>query len=157
MSFVTSTPKRISTSWLCLEKCVSLQLDKFEGIKSYFISEKFSDQRFKRLKIYFKDPMPSVYLRFYQSTLPVFNNFKNMQQSEEPLICVMHDLQQKFMIKHTSKFIIPEVIQISYSNISEIDISRQPERRRRPFCRFANRCVTQQILQWSPSILYDRV
>ena len=60
--------QNISTRRLCLEKCVSRELDKFEGIKSYFISEKFSDQRFKRLKTYFKDPMTSIYLRFYQST-----------------------------------------------------------------------------------------
>ena len=120
--------QNISTRLLCLEKCVSRELDKFEGIKSYFVSEKFSDQRFKRLKTYFKDPMTSVYLRFYQSTLPVFNNFNKMLQSEEPLIYVMHDHQQKLMVKLASKFIKPEIIQISYSNISEIDISRHSQK-----------------------------
>ena len=50
-----------------------------------------------------------------------------MLQSEKPLICVMHDLQQKYMIKLACKFIKPEVIQISYSNISEIDISRHSQ------------------------------
>ena len=69
--------QNISTRWFCLEKCVSRELDKFEGIKSYFISEKFSDQRFKILNTYFKDPTASVYLQFYRSTLPVFNNFNN--------------------------------------------------------------------------------
>ena len=116
-----------STRRLCLEKCVSRELDKFEGMKSNFISQKFSDQRFKRLKTYFnKDPMTSVYLRFYQSTLPTyFNNFNKMLQSEEPLIYVMHDLQQKFMIKLSSKFIKPEVIQISYSRLIFQDIVRK--------------------------------
>ena len=48
--------------------------------------------------------------------------------AEKPLIYVMHDLQQKLMIKFASKFIKPEVIQISYSNISEIDISRHSQK-----------------------------
>ena len=48
-----------------------------------------------------------------------------MLQSEEPLIYVMHDLKQKFMIKLASKFIKPEVIQISYSRLIFQDIVRK--------------------------------
>ena len=40
----------------------------------------------------------------------------------------MHDLQQKIIIKLASKFIKPEVIQISYSNIFEINISRHSQK-----------------------------
>ena len=75
-----------STRWLSLEKCVARELEKFEGIKSYFLSEKFPDARFKRLRKSFESPMTSVYLRFYQCVLTAFNNLNKLLQSEDPLI-----------------------------------------------------------------------
>lgn len=42
--------KFISTRWLCLELCVNREFKKFEGIKSYFLSENFADTRCKRLR-----------------------------------------------------------------------------------------------------------
>ena len=39
--------KFISTCWLCLELCINRELRKYEGLKSYFLSENFPDARFK--------------------------------------------------------------------------------------------------------------
>ena len=103
--------QHISTRWLCLKSCVSRELDKFEGIKSYFLSERSPDKRFKRLRPQFEDPMTTAYLRFYQSTLPVFDNMNKLLQAEDPLIHRQYETQQHFMKKLASKFIEPEVIQ----------------------------------------------
>ena len=72
--------------WLCLEKCINREIQIFDGLKSYFLSEDFPDARFKRLKEHFIDPMTKVYTTFYQATLPVFTTFNIPLQSEAPLI-----------------------------------------------------------------------
>ena len=38
--------KLISTPWLCLEMCVNRELKKYAGLRSYFMSQNFSDGRF---------------------------------------------------------------------------------------------------------------
>ena len=114
-----------STRWLCLERCVNRELRKFEGLKSYFLSEGLSDARFQRLETSYQDPMTEVYLLFIQSILPVFTNFNKLLQSEEPLIYLLHDFQQKFMNKLATKFIKPEVIiqlKDEKKSFSELDL-----------------------------------
>ena len=39
--------KHTSTRWLSLERCVEQTLKKYAGLRSYFLSEEFSDARFK--------------------------------------------------------------------------------------------------------------
>ena len=58
--------KFISTRWLCLELCINRELKKYEGLKSYFLSEDFPDARFKQLRLCYDDPIIEVYLLFYQ-------------------------------------------------------------------------------------------
>ena len=105
--------KLISTRWLCLEMCVNRELKKYAGLKSYFLSQKFPDARFKRLKKAFSDPMLEVYLLFYQSVLPIFTNFNKYLQREEPLIYKLSDAQNRFMNKLVSKFVKHKVIQVN--------------------------------------------
>ena len=66
--------KRISTRWLSLETAVDHALKVYAGLRSYFLSECSSEQRFIRLQTLFDTPMTEVYLLFYQSILPVFNH-----------------------------------------------------------------------------------
>lgn len=47
--------KYASTRWLSLEKCVTRALQQNESLKSYFLSEKSSQARFKRLQAAFQD------------------------------------------------------------------------------------------------------
>ena len=116
-----------STRWLSLEKCISREIDKFDGIKSYFLSENHSEERFKRLKQSYEDSMTIIYLRFYHSTLPVFNNFNKLLQSEDPLIYRLHEAQHTFMTKLISKFVDHHVIQNHLSQnkpFTSLDVSR---------------------------------
>ena len=41
--------KFVSTRWLSLELCVDRELKKYEGLKSYFLSEETREKRFRRL------------------------------------------------------------------------------------------------------------
>ena len=81
--------KLISTCWLCLEICVNRELNKYSGLKCYFQSESFADERFKRLQTSFNDLMTEVYLLFHQTVLLCFTSFNKLFQSEEPLINCM--------------------------------------------------------------------
>ena len=78
--------KFISTRWLCLEICFNRELKKYEGLESYFLSASGADDRSRRLKNPFRDPMLEIYLLFYQGVLPVFTTFNKYLQREEPLI-----------------------------------------------------------------------
>ena len=76
--------KLVSTHWLYLEMCVNRELKKFKDLKSYFLSDKLSDDnRFKRLKRYYSDYMTEIYLLFYQAVLPCFTNFNKLLEHEE--------------------------------------------------------------------------
>ena len=75
----------ISTRWLSLEICISGELKKFVGLKSYFLSHRESDARFRRLQSAYEDPTTEIYLLFFHAVLPCFNNFNKLLQQEEPL------------------------------------------------------------------------
>ena len=71
--------------------------------------------------------MTEVYLQFYQSTHPVFNTLNKLLQAEEPLLDRLHEVQQHFMTKLTSKFIEPQVVQNhlkSKNSFSTLDLSQ---------------------------------
>ena len=73
-----SVIKHVNTRWLTLELAVERCLLQFVSLKSYFLSEHCSQDRFKRLHRYFENPMKEVYLLFYQAvspTLPSSNKF----------------------------------------------------------------------------------
>ena len=67
--------KRVETRWLFLDNCVNLEIKEFDGLKSYFLSEQFSEARAKPLEKHCNDPMTNVYLTFHQAALPVFLTF----------------------------------------------------------------------------------
>ena len=67
----------VSTRWLCLEKWVDRELKKYEGLRFYFLSEGFQDDRFKRLEKTFNDPKTELFLMFFQSTHSQKNKFMN--------------------------------------------------------------------------------
>ncbi len=123
--------KFISTRWLSLELCVNRELKKYEGLKSYFLSEHFPDARFKRLQSFYNDAIAEVYLLFYQATLPCFTNFNKLLQREDPLVYQLYDAQQRFMHKLASKFIKPAIIQEHKSkklSFAKMDISTENQR-----------------------------
>ena len=80
-----SVLKHISVRWLSLERCIGRILKKYPGLKSYFLSERFADERFRRLNKWFNDPLLepeffSVKLEYqFLPTLIYFFNVKNRQ------------------------------------------------------------------------------
>ena len=123
--------KFISTRWLCLELCINRELRKYEGLKSYFLSENFPDARFKRLRRSYTNPITEIYLLFYQASLPCFTNFNKFLQREDPVIYQLYDLQQRFMHKLASKFIKPEIIQkqkLENKSFADLDVSLENQK-----------------------------
>jgi hypothetical protein len=83
--------KHVSTRWLSLERCVLRILQKYEGLKSYFLSEHFAEARFERFHIAFQNPVTEIALLFNQATIPLFTTFNKLLQSEEPVIHIVHE------------------------------------------------------------------
>lgn len=70
---------------------VQRMLEKYAGLKSYFLSESFADSRFKRLHKAFENPLTEVALLFHHASIPLFTNFNKLLQSDEPAIHIVHD------------------------------------------------------------------
>ncbi|XP_066020951.1 uncharacterized protein [Pocillopora verrucosa] len=83
--------KHSSTRWLSLERCVQRTLEKYTGLKSYFLSEDAGDARFKRLQKAFENPLTEVSLFFHNASIPLFTNFNKLLQSDEPSIHIVYD------------------------------------------------------------------
>ena len=49
--------KHLSVHWLSLERCLNHILKKFPSLKSYFLSESWEDERFKRLQTWVGNPL----------------------------------------------------------------------------------------------------
>jgi len=104
----TKILKHVSTEWLSLERCVQHTLEKYSELKSYFLSEEFADQRFTRLRDAFTNPLTEVALLFMHSSIPLFNNFNKLLQSEEPIIHMLHN-----SIKQLARILANQIIQPS--------------------------------------------
>ena len=76
--------KHLSVRRLSLEKCVVKVLKKFLSLKSYFLSEHFSDGHFQRLNEWFSDPLLEPAFLFTQATIPIFSNFNLLLQCSMP-------------------------------------------------------------------------
>jgi len=83
--------KHGSTRWLSLERCVQRTLEKYAGLKSYFLSESFAEARFERLHCAFENPLTEVALFFHHASIPLFTKFNKLLQSDEPAIHIVHD------------------------------------------------------------------
>ena len=102
--------KYVSVRWLCLERCLDRELKKYHALKSYFLSQHESDNRFKRLNELFQRPVSEIYLMFFQSAIALLTNFNRFLQREDPLIYLMHTQMETFLNKLAVKFIRPEKV-----------------------------------------------
>ena len=94
--------KHVSTRWLSLERCVQRTLEKYSGLKSY--------QRFSRLRDAFTNPPTEVALLCHHASIPLFNNFNKLLQSEEPIIHVLHDSTIQLARSLANRIITPQVL-----------------------------------------------
>ena len=83
--------KHSSTRWLSLERCIQRTIEKYAGLKSYFLSEDAADARFKTLHKVFENPLTEVSLFFHNASIPLFTNFNKLLQSDEPSIHIVYD------------------------------------------------------------------
>ena len=86
------------------------ELKKYHALKSYFLSQHESDNRFKRLNELFQRPMSEIYVMFFQSAIAMLTNFNRFLQREDPLIYLMHTQMETFLNKLAVKFIRPEKV-----------------------------------------------
>ena len=113
--------KHVSTRWLSLERCIQRTLEKFEGLKSYFLSEDFLDQMFQRLHKGFNNPLTEVALLFHHASIQLFNNFNKLLQSNEPIIHMFHASIEKLARNLANRIIKPQVVRDT--PITELNLS----------------------------------
>ena len=87
------------------------ELKKFSGIKLCFLSENFSDNRFRPSLEAFANTMTEIYSLFFKLVLPTFTNFDKYLQKEQSLIYLLFHVQQRFMRKLASKYILPKSVE----------------------------------------------
>lgn len=113
--------KHVSTRWLSLERCVERALQKYAGLKSYFISEDFADARFQRLHVAFQNPITEIALMFNQATISLFTNFNKLLQSDEPVVHIVHDKVTALARTLGNRIIKANVMQDT--DVTEIDLT----------------------------------
>ena len=105
-----------------MERCIGRILKKYTSLKSYFLSEHFADERFKRLNRWFNDPLLEAALFFSQAAISIFTNFSILLQREEPTVHIL-----KASMEHLGRKLPTRIIKRSalrgISSISEIDLT----------------------------------
>lgn len=102
--------KHGSTRWLSLERCIQRTLEKYSGLKSYFLSELFSESRFVRLQNAFENPLTEIALLFHHASISLFTNFNKLMQSDEPLLHIVHDSVARLAKSIANRILKPEVV-----------------------------------------------
>ena len=113
--------KHLSVRWLSLEKCAVRVLKKFPSLKSYFLSERFSDGCFHRLNERFSDPLLEPAFSFTQATISVFTNFSLLLQCKEPTLHIL-----KLSIERLGSKIANRIVKVSFlksiTSVPDIDL-----------------------------------
>ncbi|XP_068677860.1 uncharacterized protein [Montipora foliosa] len=110
--------KHSSTRWLSLERCIQRTIEKYAGLKSYFLSEDAADARFKRLHKAFENPLTEVSLFFHNASIPLFTNFNKLLQSDEPSIHIVYDSVIKLATTLGNRIIKVEVMKKPLNEIN---------------------------------------
>ncbi len=115
--------KHLGVRWLSLEIAVNRTLTLYPALRSYFMSNEDSSQRFRRLQTLFCDEVTEVYLLFLQSILPVFINFNLTLQKEIPCAHILHELMSDFLLKLLGRFVKQDVL--ATSGVTECSVEDQ--------------------------------
>ena len=103
--------KHLSVTWLSLERCILRATLNFTSIKSYFLSEGFSDKRFQRSEEKFTNPLLEPALLFLSSALPLFTHFNQLLQRDEPTVNILRSaIVLRFQIKLERFPVFPKFI-----------------------------------------------
>ena len=97
-------------------------LKKYPSLKSYFLSEHFADERFRRLNRWFNDPLLEPALFFTQAAISIFTNFNLLLQREEPTVHILKASMEHLGRKLVTRIIKPTALR-GISSISDIDLT----------------------------------
>ena len=114
--------KHLSVRWLSLERCIERANGRFESLKSYFLSESFSDDRFIRLYQKFINPLLKPTLIFQQSSIELLTHFNLLLQRDEPSIHILKNSTDALGRKIGNRIIRPEIMR-GISSITELDLN----------------------------------
>ena len=116
--------KHLSVRWLSLEKCEVRVLKKFPSLKSYFLSEHFSDGRFQRLNEWFSDPLLEPEILFTQATISIFTNFNLLLQCEEPTLHILKSSIERLGRKIVNRIVNPSFLK-NITSVADIDLTEE--------------------------------
>ena len=110
--------------WLSLEECAVRVLKKFPCLKSYFLSENFSDGRFQRLNEWFSDPLLEPEILFTQATISIFTNFNLLLQREEPTLHILKSSIERLGRKIANRIVKPSFLK-NITSVADIDLTEE--------------------------------
>ena len=114
--------KHLSVRWLSLEKCPLRVLKKFPSLKSYFLSEYFSDGRFQRLNEWLSDPLVEPPFLFTQAKISIFTNFSLLLQREEPTLHILKLSIERLGTKIANRIVKPSFLK-NIISVADIDLT----------------------------------
>ena len=118
----TPALKHISVRWLSLEKCVARVLQKFASLQSYFLSEDWADERFKRLKVWLQNPLLEPAFSFQSNAISIFTNFNKILQRDEKSIHLLKPTIENRGRKLGSRVLQAHVLCSRNNSVYEIEL-----------------------------------
>ena len=110
--------------WLSLEECAVRVLKKFPCLKSYFLSENFSDGRFQRLNEWFSDPLLEPAFLFTQTTISIFTNFNLLLKREEPTLHILKLSIERIGTNIADRMVKPSFLK-NITSVADIDLTEE--------------------------------
>ena len=103
---------------------IATSLKKFPSLKSYFLSEYFSDGRFQRLNEWLSDPLVEPPFLFTQAKISIFTNFNLLLQREEPTLHILKSSTERLATKITNRKVKPSFLK-NIISVADIDITEE--------------------------------
>ena len=116
--------KHVTCCWLSLECCIERTLTKFQSLKSYFLSEGFSDARFiKRLRDAFSNPLREPVLLLHSASIQLFTHFNKLLQRSEPTIHVLQTSMLSLAKNISNRTVKPQVL--VHAKITDVNLNEE--------------------------------
>ena len=96
-------------------------LKKLPSLKTYFMSENWVGERFRRLNSWFANPLLEPALLFNSAAISILTNFNRLLQREEPTIHLLNSSMENLGMKLAKRIIKP--IECRNTTVAEIDLS----------------------------------
>ena len=105
-----------------IRKSVARVLEKFPSLKSYFLSEFWTDERFKMLKVWFQNSLLEPALLFQSNAILISINFNKCLKSDEPSIHLLKPAMENLGCKLGSRMLQAHVLCSHNNSVYETDL-----------------------------------